>query len=172
LSDAINAARAIDALRRGWPVAIDGAISLLAVETADAASLARFDAAKRADILISAGRAETLKLANQLEAATPDAPVLVARAPWIDQAGAMAIADPALDLAMPMKGPFRALPCPARSAAGAALILARHAGLLPAFYLKAGTADALAAVNSDDIMRNARSSPFAHPNRRRIMSRF
>jgi len=34
-------AQAIDALRRGWPVMIDDAISLLAIETADDARLAQ-----------------------------------------------------------------------------------------------------------------------------------
>jgi GTP cyclohydrolase II len=37
-----DVARAIDALRRGWPVAVDQ-VSLLAVETADEAALAAFD---------------------------------------------------------------------------------------------------------------------------------
>ena len=40
--DARNIARAIDALRRGWPIAIDD-IGFLAVETADDAALAAFD---------------------------------------------------------------------------------------------------------------------------------
>lgn len=149
MSDPANAARAIDALRRGWPVSIAG-LTLLAVETADAAALAAFDPDAAADILISAGRAETLKLANQLEAATPDSPVLVARAPWIDLAGAMALADPALDLATPMKGPFRAIACTDAEAAAAALILARHAGLLPAFFARLGVS-AMATVGIDDI---------------------
>lgn len=151
MNDPFNTARAIDALRRGWPVAIDGQICVMAVETADRAGLARFDPDARANILISAGRAHTLKLANQREAATPDAPVQVERAPWIDHAGACAIADPALDLATPMKGPFRALACPETASAGAALILARHAGLLPAFYMMSGTTSALAAVTGADI---------------------
>ena len=151
LTDPFNTARAIDALRRGWPVAIDGQICVMAIETADDAGIARFDPDAKANILISAGRALTLKLANQREAATPDAPVLVARAPWIDHAGARAMADPALDLATPMKGPFRALACPQAECAAAALILARHAGLLPAFYLVDGTDGALAHVSSAEI---------------------
>ena len=140
------AARAIDALRRGWPIAIDG-LTLLAVETADEGRLAAFDPDALADVLISSGRATTLKLANQLAAvvgsprsntsrggADPDHPVLVERAPWIDFAAATALADPARDLATPMKGPFRALPLPDPAPAAAALRLARIAGLLPAFF--------------------------------------
>jgi GTP cyclohydrolase II len=151
LSDPNNAARAIDALRRGWPVAVDGVLTLLAIDTADDAALAAFDPGGAADILIGAGRAETLKLANQREAATPDAPVLVARERWIDHPAALALADPARDLATPFKGPFRAIACPAPNSAAAALVLARHAGLLPAYYLIEGTAGALAAVTAAEI---------------------
>ena len=133
VSDPRAAARAIDALRRGWPIAVGGT-ALLAVETADADRLASFDPVGTADVLISAGRAATLKLANQRDAASPDAPVLVERAPWIDFDGAVALADPALDLATPLKGPYRAKPIGDVAGAEAALKLARIAGLLPAFF--------------------------------------
>ena len=49
----------------------------MAIEGADAVTLADFDPQGQADILISAARAETLKLANQLAAADPDLPVLI-----------------------------------------------------------------------------------------------
>ena len=133
-----SVARAIDALRRGWPVeviAADGALRLLAVESADAQSLPAFDPEARADLLISAARAQTLHLANQREAADPEAPVRVQREPWIDAAGAMAVADPVRDLATPLKGPYRALPLIAPQAARSALRLARQAGILPAFFV-------------------------------------
>ncbi|HUD90323.1 MAG TPA: GTP cyclohydrolase II, partial [Sphingobium sp.] len=126
-----NAARAIDALRRGWAVRLtapDGAIRLMAIEGADAVTLGGFDPDGEADILISAARAETLKLANQLAAADPELPVLVERTSWIDADVATAIADPVLDLASPLKGPFRARSLPAPQAASAALRLARLAG--------------------------------------------
>jgi GTP cyclohydrolase II len=138
LTDPRQTARAIDALRRGWPVRIDDAIAVLPVETADKDELTAFDPAGNAPILITAGRGMTLKLANQREAAAPDAPVLVARAPWLDAAAVLSLADPSLDLATPLKGPFSTLACPAQDTAAAALILARHAGLLPAFYLVEG----------------------------------
>lgn len=128
-------ARAIDALRRGWPVTLAG-IQLLAVETADAGRLSDFDPDKSAPLLISAGRAATLKLTNQRDAA--DGPVLVARAPWIDFDTATALSDPQFDLATPMKGPFRAIPIENPERAAAALRLARIAGLLPAFFVKSG----------------------------------
>ncbi|PJI88917.1 GTP cyclohydrolase II [Sphingomonas koreensis] len=146
------AARAIDALRRGWPIAIrgeSGTLSLLAIETGDAARLAEFDPESSAPVLISAGRAATLKLANQRDAAVPDAPVLVQRALWLDFDGAVALADPQLDLATPLKGPFRAIPVPVPDAAAAALRLARIAGLLPAFFIREGEAEG--AITSADI---------------------
>jgi GTP cyclohydrolase II len=145
-------AQAIDALRRGWPIAIRGeagTLSLLAIETADAGRLAEFDPDATAPVLISAGRAVTLKLANQLEAATPDAPVLVQRAPWLDFDGAVALADPQLDLATPLKGPFRAIPVTTPDAASAALRLARIAGLVPAFFVQEGGAEAITPADID-----------------------
>ncbi len=135
MSEPRAVARAIDALRRGWPVRIDGVLSVLAVETADDGRLAAFDPDGTANILISSGRAVTLKLANQLDAAEPDAPVMVERAGWLDLPAATALANPATDLANPLQGPFRAIRCGQADAAQAALLLARHAGILPAFFV-------------------------------------
>ncbi|MBB5711148.1 GTP cyclohydrolase II [Sphingomonas xinjiangensis] len=145
------AAQAVDALRRGWPVAIrgrDGTLKLLAIETADAERLNAFDPEGRAPVLLSAGRAATLKLANQRDAATPDGAVLVERVPWLDFDTGTALADPQLDLATPLKGPFRAMPNVASEASAAALRLARVAGLLPAFFVLAQE-DAEAITPSD-----------------------
>ncbi|MEG3176728.1 GTP cyclohydrolase II [Sphingomonas sp. RB3P16] len=151
--DAHKTALAIDALRRGWAVAIDGAdglLALLPIETADPVRLAAFDPQACAPLLLSAGRAATLKLANQLEAAAPDAPVLVERVPWIDFAMATALADPQFDLETPMKGPFRALHLAESDAGAAALRLARIGGVLPAFFALAGETAAL-VLTPDDI---------------------
>ncbi len=132
-----DVARAIDALRRGWAIAIQApgepAFTLLPIETADPARLAAFDPDGTATILLSFGRAETLRIVNQRAAAEPDQPVTIVRERWTDFAAATALADPQLDLATPMKGPFRSIPTPAPLAAAAALRLARIAGLLPAF---------------------------------------
>ena len=137
VSDARAAARAIDAMRRGWPIAIaapgEAPVTLLAIETADAGRLAVFGGDYA--LLISSGRAETLKLTNQRAAADPDLPVVVERAPWFDMATATALADPQLDLATPLKGPFRTVPVDRPRALAAALRLARVAGLLPAFFI-------------------------------------
>lgn len=147
-------ARAIDALRRGWPVEVrgpDGKLVLLAVESADALSLDAFDPTKDAPLLLSAARGQTLRLANQIEAANPEAPVLVRREIWIDAPLAMALADPVRDLATPMKGPFRALPITSPQAAAAALRLARLAGILPAFFVATATVEPLASADADAI---------------------
>ena len=148
MNDPHAVARAIDALRRGWPVAVTAAdapdLVLLAVETADGVRARDFTGG----VLLSAGRAETLKLANQRDAATPDAPVFVDAAPWLDFATATALADPALDLATPLKGPFRAVGGANPVAAAAALQLARLAGLLPAFLIGSGAADATVSADA------------------------
>jgi len=153
LSNARAAAEAVDALRRGWPIAIRGAegtLQLLAIETGDGERLAGFDPAGTAPVLLSAGRAATLKLANQRDAATPDAPVLVERVDWLDFDAATALADPQFDLATPLKGPFRAIPVVQPDAATAALRLARIAGLLPAFFVLEGDAeDAITLADID-----------------------
>jgi GTP cyclohydrolase II len=141
VSDPTAPARAIDALRRGWPVTVggeNGTLTVLAVETADDVRVAAFDAPVTADLLLSAERAAVLKLTNQFDAANPGLPVLIERVPWLDLPAALALADPANDLANPWKGPYPTLPLEATEAASAALALARLAGLLPAFFVTAG----------------------------------
>ncbi len=128
-SPARKVALALDALRHGWPIAFEGAFTLLPAETGFGESIG----ARR--MLISAARAATLKLANQREAAEPDAPVLIRGAEPFDLAQARAVADPALDLLHPMKGPFVAGHLDHREAAAAAMELARLAGVLPAFLV-------------------------------------
>jgi GTP cyclohydrolase II len=147
LSAARDVARAIDALRRGWPVAVDGT-NFLAVETADAETLAAFDSDGAANLLISGNRAASLKLANQREG-VPTGPVLVRRPNWLNLDLATAVADPALDLANPLKGPFQTLPIHSAEASEAALRLARLAGLLPALFC--GGEGAEVAVKAADI---------------------
>ncbi len=145
MSGARDVARAIDALRRGWPVAVDD-ISFLAVETADEESLAAFDSQRPADLLISGQRAVTLKLANQLEA-VPTGPVRIRRVPWLGLDEATAVADPALDLAFPLKGPFQTLANDHPEQMQAALRLARLAGLLPALFVEGKGVEARVAAS-------------------------
>jgi len=115
-------------------------------------------------MLIAGSRAATLKIANQRDAAVSVAPVTVAREPWIDLAAAASLADPATDLATPLKGPFRALPTPDATAASAALDLARLAGILPAFFIgDAGPSDV--TVSPDDV------TTYESPTRLAIVAR-
>lgn len=101
-------------------------------------------------MLISAARAATLKLANQREAARADSPVLIRSGEEFDLVSARPAADPALDLANPLKGPFVAEPLAWEKAAKAAMELARLAGILPAFLVdprSAGEAQPFAAAD-------------------------
>ena len=142
-------ALAIDALRHGWPIAVDGAFSLLPAETGHAENSG--EAVRAGRMLISAARAVTLKLANQREAAVPEAPVLIRAADPFDLPQARAVADPALDLIHPMKGPFAADQIEALDAARAAMELARLAGVLPAFLVDPVPAGEAQAVLSTDL---------------------
>jgi GTP cyclohydrolase II len=170
VSDIFAAARAVDALRRGWPVRVEGAgggLTVLAVERADDARLAGFDPDAKAELLLSAERGAILKLANQRDAATPGRPVLIERVPWLDLPAALALADPANDLATPFKGPYRTRAIAETDAASAALTLARVAGLLPAFFVRT-EAKAEAAVAAEDIAAYAQEDRLAIVARARL----
>ena len=138
-ADEHRAEAAVDALRRGRIIGLtDGGrgLALLSAELADATSLAALEGHSRASLIITARRAAVLHLTNQRAAAVDDAePVWVERPGWLDLAGSRAVADPVLDLATPLKGPFtsRALGAD-RLAARAAITIAKHAALLPALY--------------------------------------
>lgn len=159
--DPRRAARAIDALRRGWAVEVQGenaSLILAAIETAP----------QSLDIhalLLSSSRAATLKLANQRVAADVALPVIIAAPKELDTALATAIADPTLDLRYPMKGPFAALALPDNAAALAAMELARLAGILPAFYVYNTTEAPL------DVLTPADVSAFVDSGRLNIAAR-
>lgn len=128
-----RAAQAIDALRHGWPVCVagsNGAITLLCAETGFEAGVTTAQ-----QLLISAARAATLKLANQRDAARPDSPVLIRGAEPFTLSLARALADPSQDLGHPLAGPFRAEPLAFADAARTAMVLARLAGVLPCFLV-------------------------------------
>ena len=126
--------RAIDAARRGWPIRV-GTLGLLAVEASDPLSLAEALPSGTDTVLISHERAATLKLANQLGAATPGRPVLVHASGGFSLEAATALVDPQLDLRHPLKGPYRTSAPGDVEAATAALTLARLAGLLPGWFV-------------------------------------
>ena len=117
-------------MRHGWPIKVGGMLALLPIETAPGDEHA-------SHVLITAARAATLKLANQREAADAHSPVLIRGAEPLDLAEALAIADPTLDLATPLKGPFAAEHLDFPKEATAAMELARIAGILPAFLAAA-----------------------------------
>ncbi|MEL7198047.1 MAG: GTP cyclohydrolase II [Pseudomonadota bacterium] len=128
-----RAAQAVDALRHGWALDFAGGPVLLPVETAIATG------ASASHLLISAARAATLKLTNQRDAATggeaPHTPILIRAGEALTLDDARPIADPALDLDNPLKGPFRAEAIQWADEAVAAMEYARIAGILPAFMV-------------------------------------
>jgi len=138
-------ALALDALRHGWPVIIDGTLAVLPAETGFGPGVTA------PTMLVSAARAVTLKLANQREAAIPEAPVLIRGAEAFDLAHARVLADPALDLRFPLKGPFRAEHIEAIEPARTAMELARLAGILPAFLVSPEPMGEATAVSSADL---------------------
>ena len=138
-------------MRHGWPLAIEGAPLLQPVETA-------FGELSGEAMLISATRAATLKLINQIEAAAPRQPVLMRAADPFDLSASLAVADPALDMAHPMKGPFKALPLAWEEQAQAALELARMAGVLPAFLVDPKGAGEAVSLSASDVAEYADAS--------------
>lgn len=135
---------------------------LLPVETAPSPD------ATASKLLISAARAATLKLANQRDAAEPHAPVLIRGADAFDLKSALPIADPALDLANPLKGPFRAENLDWRDGAVAALELARIAGILPAFMVNPKGAGEAAPLAISDLTALADTEHLAIATRARL----
>ena len=128
---------AIAALRAGRPLRIDGPCptGVLAVETASPELLDLLDPDHVAKLLISGERAAALNLANERDAADPAAPVALGHDEWLDGATALAIADPGRDLDRAPIGPLHPVATECAETAGAALNLARSAGLLPALWL-------------------------------------
>lgn len=152
-------AQAVDALRHGWPIKVGEAPVLLPVETATAPE------ARSTYALISAARAETLKLTNQREAADGHLPVLIRAAEPMGLEEARPIADPSLDLVVPLKGPFVAERIEHMAEAEAAMELARIAGILPAFLHAPEDAGEVVALEAGDL------APWADPAGLQIAAR-
>jgi GTP cyclohydrolase II len=150
---------AIAGLRAGRAVRINGPVPLavLAVETVTQELLDLLDPEHGASLLISGQRAAALNLANEREAADPAAPVVIARAGWLDARTALALADPGRDVERAPSGPLQPVSTPCAETGSAALDLARSAGLLPALWLLNPTA-ATTAVSVADI-EEARRNP-------------
>jgi GTP cyclohydrolase II len=146
--------RAIALLRAGRPMRIGGSpdLSVAAVETTTPELLELRDPEHRARLIISGNRAAALNLANERDAANPQAPVIIERAPWLDGEAALALADPGRDLDRGPVGPLQPVGADCLKAAAAALDIARSAGLLPALWLLEPTAGD-ASVSIDEIAR-------------------
>lgn len=146
-------ARARSDLRMGVPVVLDGPVPVLAmaVETLGPARLAAIQALPAAAALaITARRAHTLKArAYDGDVARLAVPADAGVA-WLQ-----AVADPADDLAMPMKGPLTSLRDGDATAHRAAIQLCKDARLLPAVLcveLEGPVEDGLTQVPLDAAM--------------------
>ncbi|NEX46755.1 GTP cyclohydrolase II [Pseudotabrizicola algicola] len=125
--------RARGDLRMGVPVVLSGggrAALVVAVEALSAARLAALRALGAAELALTARRAETLKA----RAYDGDLARIVVPE-TADVAWLRALADPADDLRVPMKGPLRSLREGAADLHRAAVALAKSAHLLPAALL-------------------------------------
>lgn len=158
--------RARGDLRMGVPVVFrDGAQGALivAVETLSAVRLSDMRGFGKPELVLTARRAETLKTpaydGDLVRISIPDDTGL----DWL-----MALADPADDLRVPLKGPLRGIREGAADLARAGLLLAKAAQLLPAVLVVAVDPD-LAALDglthlalADAGQELARNSPL-HP---------
>ena len=134
---------ALAALAGGRPVRI-GSLLILSVEAADDETLARFDSESRATVLLSAERAAALGLGNRRESASGH-PVVIRRSGWMTPADVRAIADAGQDFDRFTPGALEPMESCGFPEAGAAITLARLAGLAPALWLLEGTSDAVEA---------------------------
>lgn len=157
--------RACDDLRRGWSVCLTGhtpgtGLLVLPLERLDAASLATFggDALSAAEAIITGERAQTLKVAPKGQEAVrltmpmPTAPMPHSKTGTLLGADVVAdlraLADPTLDLAQPLRGPYKAAGA-SEAVHAHALKLVKVARLLPAVLAAEVALDTL----SPDIMR-------------------
>lgn len=145
--------RAIDALRSGRPVRVVGGGDYLvfAAETIPAPALAK---CSRPRLILTHVRARTLKIRLY----TPEVvalPLTKAATPE----SVRAIADPTFDLDTPLKGPFEAERKALPEAYGAAVKLAKLAGLLPAVVIaKRKTERAMMVAAADIATYEARAA--------------
>ena len=141
--------RGIAALRAGRPIGL-GSLKLIAVETATPALLDLLDPDHQAQLLFSGQRAAALGLGNERDAADPAAPVVIARCVWLGQDEAQALANPGQDLARAPIGPLEPQPGDDLQL-GAAIKLARLAGLLPALWILPPDTDVTTSLDLSDL---------------------
>ena len=147
--------RAAGDLRRGLPVVLaePGDAGGIVAFAAEFVSASRLDALRRLggepELAITHNRAATLKIRLY----TPD----VVRIPvpgWLSMEALASLADPATDLAQPLRGPFEARRDPVPAGIIAAIRLAKIARLLPA-AVAVEVADVAAALGAEkaDLLR-------------------
>lgn len=135
--DLITVQRAADDLRRGLPVLVQNGANdadeqkpllVMAAEYANTETLGFFDAvASNSFLMLTNNRALSLKVAGE------NWPVVrIERPSWMTSADIVALADPTLDLANPMKGPYKRINHASEDNDLAAIKLAKLARLLPA----------------------------------------
>jgi GTP cyclohydrolase II len=141
-------ARAVQALRRGKPVAITGGarILALAIETASDTALESLGPRKDSRLLLTHARAATLKIRLY----TKDVVALPVAADATAQS-LRAIADPTEDLGHPLKGPFTAVREQLPVSYASAVKLAKLAGLLPACVVRRSRAKGAVEIAAADI---------------------
>ncbi len=141
-------ARARADLRIGLPVLLDGAV-VAAVETLGDARVRALVAPGEAALAVTARRAATLKASVYDGDLARIAVPRDASADWL-----RSVADPTLDLAAPLKGPFELVRGGDATVHRAALRLAKSAQLLPAVLVAPAPAatDGLTALATGDIL--------------------
>jgi len=160
-SDREQQARACFDLRIGRPVLIRRGLSGSLVLAAERAANARIDIMRTGNVqpylALSEPRARTLRIPIY-----DDGVARVALQPDYDSAMLQAIADPSLDLDMPMKGPFFPLRGGDATPALLALDLVRRARLLPVALVAEATDSACEAF--PDCLELARTDLSAAPD--------
>lgn len=151
--------RAMFEFRRGRPVCITDSAGnpVLAVPaemvSENSIEIIREIAGSDPDLAITHHRARTLKVRLYTEDV-----VLVAFPAWLTAEMARGLADPATDLAQPLRGPFTARRDPVSAASVAAVQLSKIARLLPAVVLAdipdtvAAQARGILSVDAADVM--------------------
>ncbi len=150
LSAGERVARAAHDLRLGLPVIVSGHL-VGAVETLTPSRWQDFAALDGLDLAITARRAETLRARAYDGGLARVIPDPAASLDWVQ-----ATADPSVDLAQPMKGPYRTRRGGDVTAHRIAIDLCKRAHLLPAALvapLPGGLPDGLSRVSADDITR-------------------
>jgi len=139
--------RAVDAFRRGLPVAIKapgGTVLALAVETLPPATWKRL---RKPRLVLTHERARTLKI----RVYTPDVVAIEVR-PDMSLDELVAVADPTDDLLYPIKGPFDTLRETLPVSYAASVKLAKLAGLLPAAVIARTDVEPAATLSAADIL--------------------